>query len=218
MSEITLRYAEKHDIEFVIEAIIESLKSGTDTIVYCKLFEITIDEFKELLRNILVEDIDCHDLYLGSFLIAEINGIRAGTCASWVEYASGISSSIIRANLLIEFIGPEKLKETTHKFNLMRGTHIDRQKNTLQIEFVYVDPEFRGLGVAQAIIEGHIDRLKQQFPEINKAQVVGSKTNENALKAYTKMGFELALEQEVLDEEAIKLIPSNKIVLLEKSI
>jgi ribosomal protein S18 acetylase RimI-like enzyme len=218
MEKITLRYAEHKDIDFVVNAIIESLKSGTDVVVYCKLFNIDIDQFKDIAKKMLIEDFEGHDFHLGSFLIAEVDGIPAGTCIAWVEYCSGVPSSIIRANLLLEFIDGELLKDLHDKFNLMHQTHLDRDKNTLQIEFVYVDPNFRGRGIAPLIIEGHIERLKKRFPQIIKAQVIASKTNDNALKAYQKIGFETVIEKEVTNPEAIKLIPANKIVLMERAI
>jgi ribosomal protein S18 acetylase RimI-like enzyme len=218
MESITLRYAEQRDIDFVVKAIVESLKSGTETIVYCKLFNINVEQFMEIAKKMLSEDFEGHDFHLGSFLIAEVDDIPAGTCIAWVEYSSGIASSIIRANLLLEFIEGDLLKDLHDKFNLMHQTHLDREKNNLQIEFVYVDPKFRGKGIAPLIIESHIERLKKRFPDISKAQVIASKTNDNALKAYQKIGFEIVIEKEVIDPEAIKLIPANKIVLMEKFI
>jgi ribosomal protein S18 acetylase RimI-like enzyme len=218
MEDIKLRYADFSDIDFVVNAIVESLKSGTETVVYCKLFNIDIEQFKEIAKKMLNEDFEGHDFHLGSFLIAEVDGIPAGTCTAWVENCSGVPSSIIRANLLLEFIDGELLKDLHDKFNLMHQTHLNRDKNSLQIEFVYVDPKFRGKGIAPLIIEGHIQRLKKRFPDITKAQVIASKTNDNALKAYQKIGFETVIEKEVTDPEAIKLIPATKIVLMERAI
>lgn len=218
MDEIKLRYAGKNDIDFVVHAIVESLKSGTDIVVYCKLFDLSIDEFKSLAKNMLQEDIEGHDFHLGSFLIAEVDGKYAGTCIAWVENSVGFPSSLVRANLLLDFIDKDIIINLHDRFNLMQQTHLERQKNCLQIEFVYVDSNYRGRGIAPLIIEGHIERLKKRFPTITKAQVIASKTNDNALKAYQKIGFKTVIEKTITNEEAIALIPASTIVLMERDI
>ena len=51
---------------------------------------------------------------------------------------------------------------------------------------------------------------------IKKAQIILSKTNDSAYKAYGKMGFEIASEKFCDNLEIIKILPSNKKLMMEK--
>ena len=67
---ISIRKATEKDIPFLIETIIAAEKSGTETIAYCSIFSLGKEEFTELLKNILEEDIQGQELCVSDFLIA----------------------------------------------------------------------------------------------------------------------------------------------------
>jgi len=76
--EVKIRRANRADIDFIIETIIEAEKSLTDKISYCNIFSLSESELLDILRNILSEDITGQDLCYSEYLIAEVNGVVAG--------------------------------------------------------------------------------------------------------------------------------------------
>ena len=56
VSNLTIRKATHSDIDFIIEAIIESDKSGTNVVSTCNIFNLTLEEYRAVLANILAED------------------------------------------------------------------------------------------------------------------------------------------------------------------
>ena len=66
---IIIRQAEISDIDFIIEAILEADRSDTDRISYCTIFNLSRVEFRKILREILIEDIQGSELCLSDFLV-----------------------------------------------------------------------------------------------------------------------------------------------------
>lgn len=66
---------------------------------------------------------------------------------------------------------------------LIYGTKLD---SVQEIEALYVDENYYGAGVAQALVEAYIDWADDQLP----IELGVYKENERAKKFYTKMGFE----------------------------
>src|SRR5262249_10829262 len=103
-----VRRANNADIPFLVEAIAEAEASGSQHISYREIFSLTDRELKDLLTSILSEEIQGCGWSPPEFLIAEQDSEAAACCAAWIEGAGGLSSSIIKSQLLIEFLGQEK--------------------------------------------------------------------------------------------------------------
>ncbi|HRI47488.1 MAG TPA: hypothetical protein PK559_10330, partial [Ignavibacteriaceae bacterium] len=61
IEDVLVRKATINDIPFVIEGIIEAEKSGGNTITTCSIFDLSIEDFKELLTKLLSEDVEDYD-------------------------------------------------------------------------------------------------------------------------------------------------------------
>jgi len=216
--EFTYRRAEERDIDFIADTIIESEKSGTDKLSYCTIFSLEEAEFRRILKDILLEDIGGQELCLSGYLIAEANGEYAGACCSWIEGKDGTSSSIIKANILFYFLGEEKSRIADERSELIRKLNFERESGTIQLESGYVTPKYRGKNVCSNII---LELIKNEYAKDNtltKAQMIIAKTNELSYKANHKIGFEIVEERYVEDEEILKLLPSNRMILMENTI
>ena len=65
-----IRQAGAEDIDFLIEAIIEAEKSGSEMISYCGIFGLSQAELIELMRKMLAEDLEGQQLCISGFAIA----------------------------------------------------------------------------------------------------------------------------------------------------
>ncbi|MEI6764568.1 MAG: GNAT family N-acetyltransferase [Bacteroidota bacterium] len=212
-----IRKAAERDIPFLVESVIAAEKSGTETLSYSTIFNISEEEVKALLSRIFEEDIPGQELCISGFLIAEINGEYAGAVSAWVEGVEG-PSTIIKANMLSFFLGKEKVANATTKGTLLNTVHIEREIGALQLESVYTCNKFRGQGVSGKLIEEHIRLVKKDFTDVKRAQILLAKTNNSAYKAYHKPGFYTVLERKCTDAAILDLLPADTMILMQKEI
>lgn len=218
MNNVEIRRAEKKDIDFIIETIIEAEKSFTNVISYCTIFSLTEEEVVDLFRKFLNENIPGQEFCYSDYLVAVDGEEYLGACASWVEGTEGFSSSVIKADLLLEFLSYEKMAESKHLFEHLQKINIEREINSLQIVNAYVRPQHRGKGIISRLINEHIKIQKAAYPFIKKAQLRPTGVNEAAYKAYNKMGFEFVREQKIEEDFILNYLPAKSKILMEKVI
>ena len=214
---ITFKKAAKEDIDFIIESIIESEKSGTDKLSYSTLFDLSESEIREIIKEVMEESLEGQKFCLEHFIIALVDGVPAGACSSWVEGASGSSSGYLQGQILLAFFPRENVANAHEKLEIAKDLTIEREHNALQIESVYVKDSFRGLGIAGKIILEHIRRTVMESPLVNKAQIVVAKTNDSAVKSYAKIGFAVASEKHCNEDRILELLPAKTLVVMENS-
>lgn len=210
--------ATEKDIDFIAHAVFAAVKSGTDILTYSTLFEKSEEELFPLFKTMLEEDVEGQELWLSGFLIAKKNdGTPVATCCAWVEGIEG-PSSMLTAQLLSFTLGTESYKKALEKHEAIESMRIDREEGTLQIEHVYTAPNYRGKGLAAQVIEKQIELYKSQQPTLQKAQIILFKTNQNALNAYSKMGFKVLVEQKSQHLQVLNYFPTDTRILMEKNI
>jgi len=215
---VFIRQAELTDIGFIIEAIIEADRSETDRISYCKIFNLSLEELKVILRNVLLEDIEGSEFCLSNFRVALVDGDIAGACCSWIESLNGHPSYLIKFSLLSQYLNEEHIEYSKKIAPIIKGLNIAREKSVLQIESVYVNPNFRGLGISAKIINEHFKQNKLIHPELERAQLIVTYDNKSALSAYYKIGFTIVKEFLVDNEKILSVLPSNCLVLMERDL
>ncbi|MBZ0199320.1 MAG: hypothetical protein K8H86_05600, partial [Ignavibacteriaceae bacterium] len=104
IDEVNLSPATTEDIDIVLESIIEAEKSSTNVLSSCLIFNISENEFREVLNTILLEEIEDCELALSGYLVAKYRDEKIGALCSWVEGINGYDSAIIKANLLFAVI------------------------------------------------------------------------------------------------------------------
>lgn len=212
---IEIKKATENDISFLVETIVAAEKSGTSVFSYATLFEMDENKVKDILSEILSEDIVGQELCVSDFLIASVDGVPAGAICGWIEGAEG-PSTILKSNVLMFGFGKEHFGKVLSKAPLMEPLTITREEGCLQLESIYVSEKFRGKGIVNALIAAHLSNHKQQTPEVLKAQIILAKDNDSALKAYEKAGFKVVLEKFQPNAEILKYLPTQHKILMEK--
>lgn len=207
----TFRKAEEKDLDFLIEAIIESEKSGTDKIHYCTFFDLSEIELRRILADFLVENIENQEIAIDYFLIAEHENQYAGTCSLYLENAKQTAERI-KALYFGYFLDKTKMQKAIELNQRFQTIYLERKPQTWQVECVYVREKFRGTGLLEQLVKKQFED-KKVGTEIVQIQL--SKTNEKAYKAYLKIGFEVKKESFCEDSDVLNYLPSQSRVLME---
>ena len=212
---IRIRRASAADVPFLVEAICEAEKAGTDRLSYCGIFDLEETAFRKILESMLLEDLEGQEVCISGFLVAEIADVAIGACCGWVEGVGGVSSAILKANLLLHAIDRERMRAAQQHFKKLEELFIARESGAIQIESVYVRAAGRGRGVAGQLIERHLAEL-WPISTAGKAQVILTATNLAARAAYARVGFAPVTERWSSDESLLALVPALGKLLMER--
>lgn len=214
---VSIRQADMADVGFLSEAILAAEMSGTDRAGLATLFGISIDRARELIVRMLEEEIDGCELSVSSFLVAVIDEQPVGAVGSWVEGREDMPSSLLKSNL-IGFIYPqESLRSLASYREAVRSIQIEREKDSLQIEYVYVQPGHRGNDLAGQLIRAQFARA-ERYEGVHKAQVQVFADNAAAIRTYTRLGFVTTRTYKSIDPQTLQLLPWNEKLLMEREL
>ncbi|MBS3914325.1 MAG: GNAT family N-acetyltransferase [Bacteroidetes bacterium] len=214
---MNFRHSTISDIPFITKAILESEKSGTETLSWSRILDLKEEDVSQLIQQILEEEIEGQEWNPNGFLIAEENGKPAAALSAWIENTGGMSSGMIKAQS-IAFMVPEKWKGAAEKLQMVSSVQIPRISGALQLENIYVDPEFRGRKLAAQLIEFAISEYQKTNPEIELAEIQLMGNNIPALRSYTNCGFLKAAESPVSNDLILNLLPGTFKVSLQRKI
>lgn len=214
-----IRPANKKDIPFIIEAMMAAEQSPENQQNrYLVYFNLSEEEWLKALKRMLEEDTEGSEFGLQNYRILEVDSKPAATCAAWVEAQSEISSAAIKGMLMRQYLDDERIQRASEYLNYFSAIQIQRQPGDVQYEAVYVRPDDRGKGLLSPLF----DRQRQRFPAAQRAQVItGGCSNQRAIKAYEKLGFEIkkrvTLPKEKVEQGPFRP-PFTENVLLEKEL
>jgi GNAT superfamily N-acetyltransferase len=212
---IQIRKAVDSDIEFVTETIVQAEKGNGDSISYCKLFNISEEEFRTVLRKILAEKIGNFEFSLENFKIAEADGISIAAYGAWLEGREGISSGLLKISALRSFLGKENIAHYKLFVPVADEISIRRQAGTIQFESIYIVEEYRGKNIGKKLVQALLQDLTAKHPGVERAQVQLIKQNTVSLHAHQKYGFKITDEKTSLNPEILNLYSGNTRVLME---
>jgi ribosomal protein S18 acetylase RimI-like enzyme len=215
---MVIRTATVPDIDFLVEAIIQADKSGTEVSSYCRIFGLSEEELRKSLSQIVPENIGGFEISLDSFKIAEIGYKPVGAVASWIEGAAGIASGIRKLSAFSLVFPRRHMEIAKGNLALISELSIDRMAGTLQIESVYTDSYYRGQGISEKLISCQIDEFKLIHPEIETVQIQVMGENYFAIQAYQRMGFEITYVKTSDIPDITRLMPGRTKLMLEKKI
>lgn len=207
--------AEVRDIDFIVETIIEAEKSGRDIISSCKVFGLTEEEFKNLLREILKQDMPNFSYYLSGFLIAKLNGEYIGAQGSYFESPEDLPSTNIKAGILFQYLDKSKILLNKKYSRVINGLSIPREQGKLQIEHSYTREPYRRRGVFTRLIKENILRNLDIYKNIESVQAVLFKGNYKSYTAHMKIGFVVTEEKHVEDPDVLNFFPYDTRLLIE---
>jgi ribosomal protein S18 acetylase RimI-like enzyme len=219
MSPNSIRNATLSDIAFLTDAVIAAEKSGTETLSYCTIFGLTEIEARKYVAEMFMEEIDGCELSVSSYLVAESENKVVAAVGAWVEGVEGMPSSILKGNLLNYTLPKHCIEKAAGLNHLSKELQLTYIHNSIQIGIVYVHESFRGLGLANILIEEQLRKLKQLSPEINEAYLQVFGNNTAGIRSYKKLDFGI-YEEKFSDKAEIETyFPGrHKILMVRKLI
>lgn len=212
-----VRKAETKDIPFLITAIIEADKSGTPRSSYCSLLNIDEQEFGEIIKKIFYLQLGGFEFCVSSFCVLECGNQTIGACASWIEYLNDIPSWQNRMLSLREVSSSDAYMNLLKISDNSSALVPPRSPLALQIESVYIDPNYRGQGLFKRMLDFHIETALQQRSDLSTIEMIVYDNNESALKAYSKLGFKVIHQTKLSNPEINAIFPSDGMVLISKN-
>lgn len=218
MNDIVIRSATADDISFLVDAVIEAEKSGTDKFSYTTLFNLSEGDVRKYITNIFEEEINNLEFSVSSFIIAEHENKIVAAVAGWLEgkNENNLTSSILKANLICYCFPRESIVFANSKNDIIKGTHIEREIDKYQIEFVYTLKEYRGNNLFGTILKAHKERCRNLL--CNNIQIHVFSNNESVIRYYQKIGFTIVKSYVSDHKEVTNYLPSNEKILMEMSI
>jgi hypothetical protein len=218
MGNYLIRKAVIGDVDFLVETIIESKKSGTNKLSYSTVFGLSEEESRKYISEMLLEQVDDCELSISSFLVAENEGKAIAAVSAWIEGKDGIPSSILKSNLL-NYILPKKYIENAISLDVfLRDLQMEYLPNSIQIGWAYVTTGNRGCNLAGKLINEQINLLLHIKPDLIAAFLQVYEDNIPAIKAYEKVNFKIEMVKESSNEEILKYLPSKRKILMKREL
>jgi ribosomal protein S18 acetylase RimI-like enzyme len=215
---MTIRRSRPEDIDFIIEAVMEAEKSGSDKLSYSGLFDMEPERVHGLLTAVFDEEIEGQELYLPNFVVAEEDGKLAGALSAWVEAEDGVGSNMIKGNIFGFLLGAERMAAIADRAAALADMAVERDAGTLQIENVYVHPSFRGRSLAGAMMERQIKDNLAAGKRFECVQSVLLGNNTSSLKAFEKAGFSIKKRNTTANPRIFDVLSCDTKILVEKKI
>lgn len=218
MIDFKLRKASTNDIGFLVDTIVAAEKSGTDTFGLARLLELSEEDMRRYLADMLEEDIEGCELSASSFIVAEFDGEPVAAFAGWIEGKNedDMPSSLLKSNLIGYVVPKENIAKFKSKLDIVRPLQIEREEGTYQLEYSFTKPDYRGNGLMGKIVDEHIRQARES--NIHKMQVHVFANNLPAIRTYEKKGFMLVKEFVSNNPQSSQYFPSNKELLMEKNL
>lgn len=218
---LIIRRATINDIDFIVDTIVAAEMSGTDNFGLAKLFDVTEDEMRVYIKEMLEEEVDGCELSISSFIVAEYDGEPVAAFGGWIEGRNEdeMPSALLKANLINYHLPKEKIMASMAKSDIVQPLQIDREEGTYQLEYSYTKPEYRGLGIMNRIINKHIYEYQQVMMGGGKIQVHVFENNPQAIHTYERCGFSISKRYaESNDSRVLNYFPYNVELLMEKEL
>ncbi len=206
---ITLRKAKSSDCQFLASIVLMAEDTGYEITAYTKMFNMPNDELLPVFEKILNNEKEGHPLTYRSYIVALIDNVPAAAIAVYCEGEFGDSNHLTTGALMTGF----DRKSMSAAFSFLKQ-HSElafvKKNNSLQIDCVATLPDYRGKGLLKSLIEDaeRIARIKN----ISELQIQVWKKNEQAIKAYEKLGFKIT------DERLSKSVVGNGKLIMTKII
>lgn len=215
-----LRNAGIDDIDFIVDVIIEAEKSGSNNCGLATLYNLTIDELKLYLKEILAEEISGCEFSIDGFLIIEYENEPVAAFGGWWEghNEDHLPSAIIKSNLLGFYLPKTSLSYARSKMDIVRPLQIEREPDTYQFEYSHVRQDHLGHCLIQWLLEEQENRARRMSSEIKKIQAHVFEHNKAIMLIFKMMGFKMT-KRVVSDNPDTKIyFPDNVLLLMEKEL
>ena len=216
--DIILRRATNSDLNFLISVIIEADKSGTNKSAYCSLLGLNETELTDLFTRIFKHPLFGCEFSISTFCVALHNDQLIGACASWIEALDDIPSWQLRMLGIREEASPESYNRMLSKKDIVSSLMPERNPLSLQIESVFISPEYRGKGLFKKMIDFHLNEALKESPAVQSMEIIVYDNNMAAINSYKKAGFNIKNTTKLNHHDILLEFPSDGMVLLFKNV
>jgi len=210
---VIIRQATAKDIPFLVETVINAEKSGTNILSYTTVFGLTEDETRMVLTAMFEEEIDGGELSLSSFMVADIDDKVASAVAGWIECACGDSSYFLKSNLISYCIPKQNIEKALKARDIVRDIYIKRTPYTIQLEYVYTDPKYRGRDIYRMLRNVLVEKLHKENPSVEFVDIQIFEGNKIMYNLNLSDGFFVLERKESTNPAAGKYFPHGAIKL-----
>ena len=218
ISNIQYRTASLDDSEFLCDVIIAAEMGMSDKLSYCTLFGLSFEDARKAIHSMLQEEIDGCELSLSSFTIAHIDGQPIGALGGWVEgHYDGLSSQILKSNLIGYTLGKSAIEKLQEHTQLLKEFYIPRDAGCMQIEYLFVKPEFTGRRIEVELMQQVEDRCKAMDSGLKIGQAQLFRNSIWSIKLLMKFGYTITRSIKSTFPDVTNYIAHNEKVLMEKS-
>lgn len=210
----TVEGANYNHSDFIVDCIVESELSGTKILSYSRIFDISILDVRQLVKEIISNEISVQPWAYENFYILMANNVPlCGLCA-WREPAHGNSFDFVKSQV-ISYLIKEKWMKAEMNLKIASEINITRYPDFLQLEHLYSLPIHRGKGYMSRLILEVEKRFKND--NCSSSQILLMDNNRSAYKLYSRLGY---IDDNVrcsTNNEILKLMPGNcRISLIKK--
>jgi GNAT superfamily N-acetyltransferase len=214
-----IRKATVEDADFLADVIIGAEKSMTNNLGLATFFELKEEKVKELLLVMLKEEIDGCEFSVSSFFAAYNNNKPVAALGGWLEgYYYGMSSALIKSNLINATFPKENIIKAQAKLEIIKDIQIERELDSYQLEYSFVDSEHRGKRLTQQLMKAHLEYAKQLNPSVKKAQLQVFENNEIITKVHEGSGYRIVRRYVSNNKDILNYMPHNVKLLMEKEL
>jgi len=216
--DIQYRPATVADSEFLCDVIIAAEMGMSDKLSYCTLFSLSLDGARKAIISMLQEEIDGCELSVSSFTIAHIDGQPIGALGGWVEgHYEGQSSQMLKSNLIGYTLGKTAIEKLQEHAQMLKEFYIPREIGCMQIEYLYVKPEYTGRRIEVELMQQVEDRCKAMAPALTTGQAQLFRNSIWSIKLLMKFGYSITRSIKSTFPDVTNYIAHNEKVLMEKN-
>jgi GNAT superfamily N-acetyltransferase len=216
--DIQYRPATVDDSVFLADVVIAAEMGMSDKLSYCTLFNLSLDDARKAIISMLQEEIDGCELSVSSFTIAESDGQPIGALGGWVEgYYEGQSSQMLKSNLIGYTLGKSAIEKLQVHAPMLKEFYIPRDAGCMQIEYLFVKPEYTGRRIEVDLMQHVEDRCKRMSPSITIGQAQLLRNSIWSIKLLMKFGYSITRNIKSTFPDVTNYIAHNEKVLMEKN-
>lgn len=211
-----IRKALPEDYAFISSGIWIAEYGHSGPAPWCALFQLTETEFKEILFEILENDIPGQEWCADQFYVYRIGNTPVAGISAWTEGENGNASALLMSTLMYHFISEEKRKSAEAQLQQLSELRIARTTGYLQLESIFTLPEHRGKGISTTLIHHILEQEKVKNPELPGAEIQLSADNTAAIHTYQKCGFEITERRVATDTRISEIYPGHGKIKMSK--
>jgi len=215
---VEYKQASPEDVDFCVETYVNAEKANSEVFPFSKVFDIPEEDSKKILREIMLEDIEGQEMAISSFTLLMHGKNYAGACGSFVECINGISSNIIKSDILRHFIPKKNFEKAIPVLKMLKPFNFYKEPLSVHFESLYIKKEYRSIELYLEMVKTIGESRIAQYPELNLNHSYAGFSERNWFmgKAASRIGYVHYMTTEITNKEALKYVSGLKRIVVMK--